>query len=89
MLPESGFTLIGREKAAETLREAAIDLSGRVGRIPIREGAFCFYPTLVWRPCWESRSPYYPFYQFTVGSSIIYVGYDGRVYPELHDLGHG
>lgn len=89
LLSEPRFPLIDRDRALQALRVEAVDLSEYVGRIPIREGAFCFYPTLVWRPCWESRSPYYPFYQFTVGSSLIYVGYDGRVYPVLHDLGRG
>ena len=47
------------------------------------------YPTLVWRPCQESRSPYYPFHQIAVGGVTIYVGYDGRVYPTLHNMGRG
>jgi len=55
----------------------------------ISSGAFSLHPTLVWRSCQECRSPYRPFYQITVGSETIYVGYDGRVYPTLHDLGRG
>ena len=70
-------------------RTAVIDLGDGSGRIPLRDGAFCVSPTLVWRPCQESRSPYYPFYQITVGGVTIYVGYDGRVYSTLHDLGRG
>ena len=30
--------------------------------------AFCLYPTLVWRPCRESRSPYYPFHRSPSGA---------------------
>ncbi len=85
----SGFAIADRERVLDILRKGVVDLGSEVGRIPVREGAFCFYPTLVWRPCRESRSPYYPFHQITVGSSIIYVSYDGRVYPALHDLGRG
>jgi hypothetical protein len=66
-----------------------VNFDERLGGTIIREGALCFYPTMVWRPCWESRSPYYPFYQITVGGNQIYVGYDGTVYPVLHDLGKG
>jgi hypothetical protein len=85
----AGPAIIDREAALRIVRGRTVDFGGDLGRIPIREGAFCFYPALVWRPCRESRSPYYPFYQLTVGSSLIYVGVDGRVYPSLHDLGRG
>ena len=82
-------TIIDRESMLHALLAHPIDLGPELGQLRIREGAFCIYPTLVWRPCMESRSPYYPFYQVTVGSSVIYVGYDGRIYPALHDLGRG
>jgi hypothetical protein len=43
---------------------------------------------LVWRPCVESLSPYWPFYRFSVGgpdSEIrVYVRIDGVLFPELH-----
>jgi len=81
--------IIGREEALKAARAAAIDLEDGVGRLRLREGLFCLYPTLVWRPCRESRSPYYPFYQITAGGSLLYVGYDGRVYAGLHNLGQG
>jgi Acetoacetate decarboxylase (ADC) len=81
--------ILQRDAALAAAREAVIDLGDGSGRIPLREGAFCVYPTLVWRPCEESRSPFYPFHQITVGGVTIYVGYDGRVYPALHDLGRG
>jgi hypothetical protein len=80
--------IIEREAAVAAARRAVIDL-GEAGRIPLREGAFSVYPTLVWRPCQESRSPYYPFHQIAVGGMTIYVSYDGRVYPTLHNLGRG
>lgn len=80
--------IIEREAALAAVRRSVIDL-GAAGRVPLREGAFSVYPTLVWRPCHESRSPYYPFHQINVGGTTIYVGYDGQVYPALHDLGRG
>lgn len=81
--------IIEREAAVAAARAAAIDLEDGSGRLRLREGAFSISPTLVWRPCRESRSPYYPFHQITIGAVTIYVGYDGRVYPALHDLGRG
>ena len=66
-----------------------IELGDKKGYLVIRKEAYCFYPTMVWRPCKESRSPYYPFYMVTVGAHRIYIGYDGTVYTELHDIGPG
>ena len=66
-----------------------IELGERLGKLIIREGAYCFHPLMVWRPCEESRSPYYPFYMITVGNRQIYIGYDGQIYPRLHDLNPG
>lgn len=57
--------IIECDAALAALREAVIDLGDGSGRISLREGAYCEYPTLVWRRCQESRSPYYPFRQFT------------------------
>jgi hypothetical protein len=42
---------------------------------------------LVWRPCQESRSPYYPFYQVTLnGEPVGFVGLDRTPYSKLNDL---
>ena len=81
--------IIERDAAVEAARQATIDWPDGSGRIALREGGFSVYPNLVWRPCQESRSPYYPFHQINIGGRAIYVGYDGRVYPALHDLGRG
>jgi hypothetical protein len=66
-----------------------IELGDKRGRLILREKAYCLYPMMVWRPCCESRSPYYPFYMITVGADTIYIGYDGSVFSELHDFGPG
>ncbi len=82
--------LLDREGALRILREHPIvDFGAEEGRLPIREGAYSLYPALVWRPCMESRSPYYPFHQVTIGGKTIFIGFDGRIYPALHDLGRG
>lgn len=80
---------VGREEAIKRALSEPIELGEKLGKLVIREGAFCFYPIMVWRPCRESRSPYYPFYMITVGSRNMYIGYDGTIYPELHDIGPG
>lgn len=87
---KDGHLILDRDRALRMLREhPVIDLGDKLGRVPIREGAFCLYPSLVWRPCKESRSPYCPFYQVALESRVIFIGYDGRTYPALHDLDYG
>jgi len=52
------------------------------------KGMFCLYPALVWVPCWESRSPFYPFYMVSIGSDRFYISsLDGAVYRRLHPFG--
>lgn len=50
----------------------------------VREEAFCLYPMLVWQPCLESLSPFFPFHMVTVGDERIYVRVDGAVFTQLH-----
>ena len=86
---EARSTVISSEAAIEAALRAPIDLPDGRGRLKIREGSWVIHPHLVWRPCMESRSPYYPFRQISIGALTIYVGYDGRVYTALRDLGRG
>ena len=80
---------VDRDEVIKKVLNGPIDLGEQLGKIVIRDGAYCFYPLLVWKPCYESRSPYYPFYMISVGGRSIYIGYDGVVYPELHEMGRG
>ena len=50
---------------------------------PPREGAIGEHPVLVWKPCVQSRSPFLPFYQFTVGDSFVYYRVDGERFDAL------
>ena len=81
------FTI--RRQIIKNILENPLQLDNKKGSLIVRKEAFCFYPTMVWRPCKESRSPYYPFYMVTVGSHRVYIGYDGTIYPDLHDIGRG
>jgi hypothetical protein len=69
--------------ALELIRGHSINL-GRKGRLTVRKEAFALYPTLVWRPCRESLSPYVPFFMISVGSTRIYLRVDGQVVTRLH-----
>jgi hypothetical protein len=66
-----------------------VELGRRQGRLLVRKEAFALYPTLVWKPCRESLSPYYPFFMVTVGNQRIYIRVDGQVFPRLHDRDRG
>ena len=77
-------------KADASLEEVTVlearrfELPDRKGRLLVRKEAICIFPTLVWRPCRESLSPYWPFYMLTVGDARLYVRIDGAVFTALH-----
>ena len=85
----SVFATLPRDQALKTIVGRTFDLPHHRGRLLVREGALCHYPHLVWKPCRESLSPYYPFHMFTVGSQRVYVRTDGAVFTALHDTDHG
>lgn len=41
------------------------------------------HPVLVWKPCRQSPSPFWPFYQFSVGGSLVYLRVDGALFNTL------
>jgi hypothetical protein len=60
-------------------------LDKQIGRLIVRPEAYCLYPTLVWKPCRESLSPFWPFHMYTIGSHHIYVRIDGAIFTHLTD----
>ncbi len=85
LLPKvrDNFFRIGPEDALKLVVGRRIDLGKDHGRLLVREQALCMYPHLVWRPCRESLSPYYPFYMFTIGDHHLYVRVDGEIFASL------
>jgi hypothetical protein len=79
------YPIITREKALEKVMEEPIDMGKGIGRLMFREGTFSFHPVMVWKPCKESMSPYYPFYMFTIGDKQVYMDCRGIIYSQLHD----
>lgn len=74
---------ISQKEALDLLLKRRVELPERLGRLRIRKEIVCLYPHLVWRPCRESLSPYYPFYMFSVGNHRLYVRIDGEVFSSL------
>jgi hypothetical protein len=88
MLPEPANhfeNVYEHEKILKKVINKRYLLDEQLGRLIVRPEAFCLYPTLVWKPCRESLSPFWPFQMFTIGSQHLYVRLDGAVFTSLHD----
>jgi hypothetical protein len=86
---EDVVTLPDPEDARNKLIGRDIQLPGMLGRLHILKETVSLHPTMVWKPCLESLSPYYPFHLFTSGGHQIYVRSDGEVFTTLHDQVRG
>ena len=80
----SVVALSDRSTASRLVVGKTVELPARLGRVLIRPETLCRYPALVWKPCLESLSPFYPFHMFTVGAHQIFVRTDGAIFSELH-----
>jgi hypothetical protein len=81
----SHLAALDRDTVLRRLRDSPIELPEPRGHLILRDNLFCVYPALVWKPCRESLSPFYPFRMISVGEHRIYVRSDGRVFTQLHD----
>jgi hypothetical protein len=79
------FALYDRAAASRLVAGRPVQLPEPLGRLLVRPEALCHHPTLVWKPCRESLSPFFPFHLFTIGEHRIYVRSDGAVFAALHD----
>jgi hypothetical protein len=86
---ENILSLNDPEQAAAQVIGQDIQLPGVRGRLHVLPQAVSQHPAMVWKPCRESLSPYYPFHLFTSGGNQIYVRSDGMVFTELHDQDRG
>lgn len=81
--------LLESQSAVKMVAGKRFELPDRAGSLIAREGLYCHYPVLVWKPCRESLSPFVPFHMFTIGAHRIYVRVDGAVFTALHDQERG
>jgi hypothetical protein len=51
--------------------------------VPVWPGTTAIFPTLTWRPCLESLSPYLPFFHIHTGNRQLHLRLDGKVFGEL------
>jgi hypothetical protein len=71
--PEEALDRMLTARAASTLQWEFECRREHVGR----------HPVLVWKPCRQSASPFLPFHQFSVGTSLVYLRVDGQLYNAL------
>jgi hypothetical protein len=91
-LPEGATSVIGHldaKGALNTIVNQRFELEDFAGRVLVRPDVVCSCETLVWKPCLESLSPFFPFYRFTAGGTTVYVRIDGAVFTALHDTYRG
>jgi Papain-like cysteine protease AvrRpt2 len=76
-----------REITLGALKSRTASLRDILGPFELAHELFTIHPALVWRPCRQSMSRYYPFIQVNLAGTILYVGLDGRVHRRLtpHD----
>jgi hypothetical protein len=80
---------LAREAVLKLVLDQKIELPEYRGELLLREELICVYPVLVWKPCRESLSPFYPFRMITVGSERLYIRSDGRIFTQLNQDGRG
>ena len=89
-LPEAGPNFLASlGRTPRSIIGRALELPDEAGHLRLRKGMYCEYPVLVWRPCRESLSPFYPFRMITVGDHRVYIRSDGEVFTHLHTDGRG
>jgi hypothetical protein len=86
---EAVLSLSRPEDAEKKLIGQDIQLPGLLGRLHVLGETLGRHPTMVWKPCRESLSPYEPFHLFTSGGHQIYVRSDGEIFAALHDQDRG
>ncbi|TAL41148.1 MAG: hypothetical protein EPN92_13415 [Chitinophagaceae bacterium] len=75
------FSPLSKDEIIKKLKEAK-ELPHKL-KNTIYPETLCIYPTLVWKPCKESLSPYLPFHMIIIGENRIYIRIDGEVFTSL------
>lgn len=77
---------IGPEEIIEKINKLPVRGKGSKARKLLREGDYRIQAEMVWKPCRETLSPYYPLRVITTFNlQDVYVDYLGNFYTELHE----
>jgi hypothetical protein len=78
------FGFRSSEELVRHVMDRRIELPNDGGRLILRPEAISVHPCLVWRPCLQSLSPFYPFRMITIGAIQVFVRiFDGAVFVGL------
>jgi len=81
---DSMFGFAEPEKVVEHVLGRQFEFPGATERVSLRREGLSVHPALVWRPCRESLSPFYPFRMILLGAYRLYVRiFDGAVFTAL------
>jgi hypothetical protein len=81
---EAPFRFAKAEEVMEHVLARRIELPNDGGRLVLRREAMCVHPCLVWRPCRQSLSPFYPFRMISFGETRLFVRiFDGAIFVAL------
>jgi hypothetical protein len=72
-----------RARMAAMLAQGAIETDDDSEPVPVWPDVAAVFPSLTWRPCLESLSPYLPFLHIHTGNRQIHVRLDGKVFGEI------
>lgn len=86
---------LGREEIIKSLSQGSVEVLYTSSQLPRQRwrrkqlrlwaGSWHLHDALVWLPCWESRSPAFPFYVLFTADRPYYIStLDGTVYDRLH-----
>jgi hypothetical protein len=80
----SFFGFADPQKATERVLGRRFALPGGAGPLLVPSQGLSVHPTLVWQPCRESLSPFYPFRMILLGAHRLYVRiFDGAAFTAL------
>ena len=80
------FSFADARRATERVVGRQFELPGNRGRLLAQPQGLTVHPALVWRPCRESMSPFYPFRMIVLGEHRLYVRvFDGAVFTTLRN----
>jgi hypothetical protein len=81
---QSPLNFTSDEELIDHVLAKPIELGDHAGRLVLRREAITIGKALVWRPCRQSLSPFYPFRLVTAGAHRIYVRIsDGAMFTAL------
>ena len=72
-----------RARLDAMLADGAVTLEESREPVPIWPGMTAVFPSLTWRPCLESLSPYLPFLHVNTGNRQLHIRLDGKVFGEI------